>query len=106
MSPQRLLTHRVQRGIGPSERLGPLPPKPKNAESEVGPSLRPAPRSELHDSLDTDAQGLELYSDDVFWHLFAEDFHQQSYNKILWERESVKTHTLASVKGSEGTNWL
>ena len=63
-----------------------------------------APRAELHDALDTDSQGLKLLPDDVLRHLSAEVLQQQTYTTILWERESVKCHTLAPVKGSEGTD--
>ena len=63
-----------------------------------------APRAELHDALDTDAQSLQLLPDDAFSHLPAEVFDQQAYTTILWERESVKALILASIKGSEGTD--
>ena len=53
-----------------------------------------APRSELHDSLDTDAQGLELLPDYAFRHVPAKVFNQQTKIAILWESDSVKTHTL------------
>jgi hypothetical protein len=63
-----------------------------------------APRAEQHDTLDTDSQGLKLLPNDALRHLSAEVFHQQTYTTILWERYSVKGHTLAPVKGSEGTD--
>ena len=62
------------------------------------------PRAELPDALDMDAQGLELLPDDAFRHLPAEVFDQQKYTTVLWERESVKTHTLSPIRGSEGTD--
>jgi hypothetical protein len=63
-----------------------------------------APRAELHDALDTDSQGLNLLPDDALRHLPAEVFHQQTYTTILWETETVKSHTLAPIKGSEDTD--
>jgi hypothetical protein len=63
-----------------------------------------APRAELHDALDTDSQGLKLLPDDALRHLSAEVFHQQTYTTVLRERESVKCHILAPVKGSESTD--
>ena len=57
-----------------------------------------APRAELHDALDTDALGLKLLPHDALRHLPAEVFHQQTYTTVLWERESVKSLTLAPVK--------
>jgi hypothetical protein len=63
-----------------------------------------SPRAELHDALDTNSQGLKLLPDDNLRHLSAVVFHQQTYSTILWERESVKGHALAPVKGSEGTD--
>jgi hypothetical protein len=65
-----------------------------------------ASRAELHDALDTDSKGLTLLPDDALRHLPAEGFLQQTYTTVLWERESVKSHTLAPIKRSEGTNWL
>jgi hypothetical protein len=61
-----------------------------------------APRAELHDALGTDSQDLKLLPDDALRHLPADVFHQQTYTTVLWERESVKSHTLAPIKGSEG----
>jgi hypothetical protein len=64
-----------------------------------------APRDKLHDALDTDSQGLKLLPDDALRHLPVEVFHQQAYTAVFWETESVKSHTLAPIKGSEGTNY-
>jgi len=63
-----------------------------------------AARAELQDSLDTDAQTLQLLPDDVFRHVSAKVLHQQPYTAVLQEEESVKTHTLAPVKGPQCTN--
>jgi hypothetical protein len=63
-----------------------------------------APKVELHEALETDSQGLRLLPDDTLRHLSAEVFHQQTYTTVRWERDSVKGHTLAPVKGSEGTD--
>ena len=62
------------------------------------------PRAELHDALDTDSQGLKLLPDDALRLMPAEVFHQQTYTTVLWERESVKSHILAPIKGSEGSD--
>jgi hypothetical protein len=53
-----------------------------------------AARAELQNSLDTDAQTLQLLPDDVFWHVSAKVLDQQPYTAVLREGESVKTHTL------------
>ena len=57
-----------------------------------------APRAELHDYLDTDAQSLELLPDDAFVHVSAEILigrrTQRSSGRV------VKTHTLTTIKGS------
>ena len=63
-----------------------------------------APRAELHDALDTDSQGLKLFPDDALRHEPAEVFHQQTYTTVLWEKENVKSYTLAPIKGPEGTD--
>ena len=67
--------------------------------------MRPiaAPRSELHDSLDTDAQGLKLLPDYVFRHVSAKVFKQQTKTTILWEREIVKTTHPFPMKESKVT---
>jgi hypothetical protein len=48
--------------------------------------LLAALRAELHDSLDTDSQGLKLLPGDAFRHLPAAVFHQQKYTTVLWEK--------------------
>ena len=61
-------------------------------------------RAELQDSLDTNAQTLQLLSDNVFRHVSAKILDQQPYTAVLREEESVKTHTLAPVKGPQCTD--
>jgi len=63
-----------------------------------------AARAELQDSLDTDAQILQLLPDDVLWHVSAKILYQQPHTAVLREGESVEAHTLAPVKGPQCTD--
>ena len=42
----------------------------------------------MHDTLDTDSQGLKLLPDDAFRHVSAEGFYQQTYTTVHWKRVS------------------
>jgi hypothetical protein len=59
---------------------------------------------ELHPSLDTCAQGLQLLTDDALRHLPAKILDEETYLPILGERESVKTHTFALIEESGSTH--
>ena len=63
-----------------------------------------AARAELQDSMDTDAQTLQLFPDGVFRHVSAKVLDQQPYTAVLREEESVKAHTLAPVNGPQCTD--
>jgi len=63
-----------------------------------------AARAELQDSLDTDAQTLQLLPDDVFRQVSAKFLDQQPHTAVIREGESVKTHTLAPIKGPQCTD--
>jgi hypothetical protein len=56
---------------------------------------------ELQDSLDTNAQSLQLLPDYVLGHLSAQILIEQMYTTILRERGGVKTLTLVPIKGSQ-----
>jgi hypothetical protein len=49
---------------------------------------------ELQDFPDTDAQTLQLLSDNFIRHVSAKVLDQQPYTAVLREVESVETHTL------------
>jgi hypothetical protein len=56
-----------------------------------------APRAELHQSLDTYAQGFQLLTDDGLWYLPEKFLDEETYLPILGEGKSVKTHTFAPI---------
>jgi hypothetical protein len=60
------------------------------------------PRAELHHSLDTYVQGFQFLTDDALRHLPAKIHDKETYLPVLGEGESVETHTLAPIEGSEG----
>jgi hypothetical protein len=60
--------------------------------------------SELHDPLNLNVQRFQLLTDGVLRHLLAQILYQQLHTAILRKRESVETHTLPSVKGTQGAD--
>jgi hypothetical protein len=62
----------------------------------LGGVLVAAGGSELYDPLNLNIQGFKLLTDDAFRHPLAEVLYQQPHTAVLWERESVKTHTPSS----------
>ena len=50
--------------------------------------------TQLGDTLDMNAQGLELLPDDALRHATAQVLHQQPLTAVLRDREGVETHTL------------
>ena len=52
------------------------------------------PRTPLRDTLDMNAQGLQLLPDDAFRHSPALILHQKSCKAVLMEREGLEKHTL------------
>ena len=59
---------------------------------------------QLRDSLHTNIQGFKLLPDDALMRTNTEIFYQKSHTAILWECESVKTHTVLSIKGPQCTD--
>ena len=106
MSTLRFLSRRVKIEIALPGCLALSPPTPTKCGVGVCSfeTLITAPRTELHGSLDTDAQGLEFLPDDSLRHRSAGFCVQQTHTAILRERKGAKTHTLATIKGSEGTD--
>jgi hypothetical protein len=76
----------------------------RSGRAVLGGVLVVAARSELHDPLNLNVQGFQLLPDSVLRHPLAQILHQQSHAAILRKRESVKTHTLPSVKGTQGAD--
>jgi len=60
------------------------------------------PRAELKDSSDTNNHSLQFLPDDILRHLSPQILAEETHTAILWEKEGVKTHTLALIKGSQG----
>lgn len=61
-------------------------------------------RSQLSVSLDTNVLGFKLLPDeflryDYFWFLY-----QKKQTALLWKDESVRTYTVLSIKGPQGTD--
>jgi len=49
--------------------------------------------TQLRDTLDMNAQGLQLLLDDALMHAPSQILHQKSPTAVLREREGVETHT-------------
>lgn len=59
-------------------------------------------RNRAEDSLDTNNQSLQFLLDDILRHLSSKILEEEMHTAILWEKDGVKTHTLALIKGSQG----
>jgi hypothetical protein len=59
------------------------------------------PRAELKYTLDINNQSLQFLPD-ILRHLSPQILEEETHTAILWEKEGVKTHTLAFIKGSQG----
>ena len=60
--------------------------------------------SQLRDSLNTNVQGFQLFSDDALRHTPTQVLHQKSCTAVLWELEGVETHTVFHIKGPQRTD--
>jgi hypothetical protein len=64
-----------------------------------GSILVTVPRAELKDTLHTNNQSLQFFPH-ILRHLSPQILKEEMHTAILWEKEGVKTHTLALIKGS------
>jgi hypothetical protein len=61
--------------------------------------------SELHHPLNLNIQRFQLLPDSVLRHPLAQILYQQSHTAIIQKRESVETHTIPSVKETQGAEY-
>jgi hypothetical protein len=62
-----------------------------------------APKAELQDALNMNAQSFQRFPNDALRHVLAEILQQQTDASVLRERKRVKTHTLAPIMGLQRT---
>jgi hypothetical protein len=70
----------------------------------LGGILIAAAGSDLCNPLNVNIQGFKLLTDDALRHPLAEFLYQKLHTAVIWKPESVKTHTLPLVKGSQGAD--
>jgi hypothetical protein len=78
--------------------LEPLRQLSGGGRAVFGGFLVTAPGSQLHDSLDTNVQGIQLLPDDALRHSLTQVLYQKPHTAVLWEREGVETHTFPPLR--------